>query len=49
MMTDDEIFCAVVEVLEASAIPYMLVGSFTTNYYGTSALLDEVRKSVADI
>jgi hypothetical protein len=33
-MTDEEIFCAVVDALEASNVPYMLVGSFTTNYYG---------------
>jgi hypothetical protein len=33
-MTDDDIFCAVVDALEASGVPYMLVGSFTTNYYG---------------
>jgi hypothetical protein len=33
-MTSDEAALAVVEALEALGIPYMLVGSFSSNYYG---------------
>ncbi|HVS37018.1 MAG TPA: hypothetical protein VMS17_15765 [Gemmataceae bacterium] len=33
-MTSDQAALAVVEALEALGIPYMLVGSFSSNYYG---------------
>jgi hypothetical protein len=33
-MTTDEAALAVVDALEALGIPYMLVGSFSSNYYG---------------
>ena len=33
-MTGEEATVAVIDALEALAIPYMLVGSFSSNYYG---------------
>jgi len=33
-MTSEEAILAVVETLEALNIPYILVGSFSTSYYG---------------
>jgi hypothetical protein len=33
-MTSEEVALAVIDVLEALAVPYMLVGSHSSNYYG---------------
>ena len=33
-MTSEEATVAVIDALEALSIPYMLVGSFSSNYYG---------------
>ena len=35
-MTPQEATVAVIEALEATDIPYMVVGSFSSNYYGIS-------------
>ncbi len=33
-MTSEEIAAAAIDALEASGVPYMLVGAFSSNYYG---------------
>ncbi len=40
-MTSDEAALAVVEALESLGIPYMLVGSFSSNFYGLGRLTND--------
>ncbi len=40
-MTSEEAVLAVIDALEETSIPYMVVGSFSTNYYGVARLTND--------